>query len=123
MTPDQIAALSALVGVMERMANWPFASLLLVLVIGPWVMSLAMSYTDRKRIDQVVEMYRNNVHLVEGYRDLATEQADRITLNTQAWIGVRDAIDRNEFCPVIRTKRTTRQSVEYETNSERKEKT
>jgi hypothetical protein len=116
MSPEQIAALTALIGVMERMANWPFASLFLVLVIGPYVIQLISNFQVRKALERQIAMYETNVVLVKNYERLADDQKDIITLNTQAWIGVRDAIDRNEFCPVIRGRRTTHQSIQYDTD-------
>ena len=116
MSPEQIAALTALVTIIERVGNWPFMSLLLVLVIGPWVLSLGMGYTDRKRLEQVVSMYEHNVHLVESYKEIAGDMKEVVTLNTQAWVGVEAAIRANEFCPVIRSRRTSHQSIQYETD-------
>lgn len=118
MTPEQLTMLTQLVGLIERVSNWPFASLLLVLVVGPWVMSLINSYTQRRQLDQAVQMYKDNVNLVKSWERLADDQKDIITLNTQAWIGVRDAIQRNEFCPVVRAKHTSRQSILFETDKE-----
>ena len=114
LTPEAITSLTALVAIMERVANWPFFSLLLVLVIGPWVLSLFMSYTDRKRLEQVVAMYEHNVHLVESYKEIASDMKEVVTLNTQAWVGVEKAISANEFCPVIRAKHTTLQSIRWD---------
>jgi hypothetical protein len=89
-------------------------SLLLVLVIGPWVILMVSNYSMRRMLEQAIQLYKDNVVLVENYQSLARDQKDVITLNTQCWSGVKDAIERNEFCPLARSKRTSPQKVEYE---------
>lgn len=51
------------------------------------------------------QMYKNNVHLVEGYEDLAKDLKDIVILNTQQMTRLSDDIRQNEYCPARRVEK------------------
>lgn len=51
---------------------------------------------------EVRQLYKNNVHLVEGYEKLAADLKDIILLSATTMTGVSDAIKANDFCPLVR---------------------
>lgn len=77
---------------------------------------LIMWWVDRKDLKKVLDqyrmdmaeirqMYKNNVHLVEGYEKLATDLKDVIILNTQTNSKLGKSIEDNQFCPMVRLER------------------
>lgn len=77
---------------------------------------LVMWWMDSNRIRKILEqykddmaemrqMYKNNVHLVEGYEGVANDLKEVVIMNTQAWQKTVDAIENNQFCPMVRLKK------------------
>lgn len=48
------------------------------------------------------EMYTTNVALVKKYENLASSQADTMTLLLQVMTRISERIEHNMFCPVVR---------------------
>jgi hypothetical protein len=102
MPPDQISIITALLNVFKFLSSWPFALLLFILVIGPWVLSLLLAGMQGKRFEAVVKMYENNVKLVESYQTTAGDLKEIVVMNAQAMTRLCDSIEKNQFCPVVR---------------------
>jgi hypothetical protein len=84
MTPDQIAAVQAVASILSQVGTWPIGTVLFAVIIGPWIIVLFVSRSQDRRFEAVIEMYKNNVKLVENYEMIASEQADMIRLSTAA---------------------------------------
>lgn len=84
MTPDQIAALTAVATTISEMGKWPIGSLLVAVVFGPWIIMGFVSWSMSKRHSAAMQMYENNIELVKSYERMASEQADTIRLSTAA---------------------------------------
>ncbi|MFA6290217.1 MAG: hypothetical protein WC637_00470 [Victivallales bacterium] len=69
---------------MSQIGTWPIGTVLVVISFGPWVVMGFVSRSIEKRHAAVIEMYKNNVKLVECYQKIASEQADTIRLATAA---------------------------------------
>jgi hypothetical protein len=50
-------------------------------------------------------MYENNVELVKRFIELSGDLKDIVVLNTQMLTGVKDDINKNQFCPAVRLKK------------------
>ncbi len=70
-------------------------------------------YVDQRRLDKVlrrydkdmarvVRMYEDNITLVQGYQNLASDLSSIIHLNTQAQTHLVEVIKNNQFCPTVR---------------------
>jgi hypothetical protein len=57
---------------------------LFAVILGPWAIVLFVSRSQDKRFEAVIEMYKNNVKLVENYEIMSSQQADMIRLSTAA---------------------------------------
>lgn len=108
---DAAAAITAICQLVEKVGTWPLASLIFLIVIGPWIMSFLVSHAQEKRFEKVTEMYKNNVKLVESYSKLAELQHDVITLNTAKWQEAIDGIKTNQYCPNNRTQKIRMENV------------
>jgi hypothetical protein len=119
MTPDQLAAVNAVATILERMGTWPIGTIIAVCVLGPWISLIflersrsraidARQEEERKRFDSVVEMYKNNVALVEHYQGIAKDQHETIVYNTTVMTQVKELATNNLWCPLARkgTKQT-----------------
>lgn len=91
MAPQDIAALTALVALFEKIGAWPLITVLVMVVIGPWIAVFFLNRAQEKRHAEVVEMYKDNVRLVEEYehahkRSDQREEilVDLLRLNTEA---------------------------------------
>lgn len=102
MAPEQISIITTLLNVFKFLSSWPFALLLFVLVIGPWVLSLLLAGVQNKRFEAVVKMYESNVKLVEAYQQTAGDLRKIVIMNTQVVTRLCDDIERNQFCPMVR---------------------
>jgi hypothetical protein len=83
-TPDQIAALTAIAAITSKVGTWPIGSIIAAVVFGPWIVMGLISRSIEKRHEAALAMYNENIKLVQNYEKMADEQADTIRLNTAA---------------------------------------
>ena len=48
------------------------------------------------------KMYESNVSLCRDFASIATDLRDIVTLNIQTMTEVKDGINQNQFCPLVR---------------------
>jgi hypothetical protein len=101
-TPDQIAALTAIAAIVSKIGTWPIGSILFSVIFGPWVMSWLSTRSNEKRLEAAIKMYEENVKLVVNYEKLAEGLQSIVVLSTQVMTGVQTRIDSNLFCPLMR---------------------
>jgi len=101
-TPDQIAALTAISAIMAKVGTWPIGSIVTAVVFGPWVVMGLLSRSMEKRHEAALKMYEENVKLVVNYEKVAEGLQDIIILSTQTMTQVKERIDANLFCPIMR---------------------
>lgn len=108
MTPEQVAVITTVATILERVGTWPVGSVLIAIAFGPWMMMILISRAQEKRFDAITKMYENNVELVKNYEGVAKILHDTVVYNTQTLTQVKDTADNNLFCPMIKqqTKRT-----------------
>ncbi|RJP59029.1 MAG: hypothetical protein C4549_02780 [Deltaproteobacteria bacterium] len=100
MSIEQVAALTALAGLLERIGSWPLGLIVFVVIVGPWIFAMFLARVYQKRFDavvemhkDVVEMYKNNVKLLEKDQRLAEDLKDVVIMNTQAITRLVDRIN------------------------------
>jgi hypothetical protein len=101
-TPDQIAALTAIAAIMSKVGTWPIGSIIAAISFGPWIAMGLISRSMEKRHAAALRMYEENVKLVICYEKVAEGLQDIIVLSTQTMTQVKDRIDANLFCPIMR---------------------
>lgn len=84
MTPQDLAAMTAVVGIVKVIGAWPMITLFVFMSIGPWIGLWWFTRATEKRHSAVVKMYSDNVTLVKSYDLLSKELVDTIRLNTSA---------------------------------------
>jgi hypothetical protein len=101
-TPDQIAALTAISAILAKVGTWPIGSIIAAVVLGPWVIMGLLTRSMEKRHEAAIKMYEENVKLVLAYEKVAEGLQSILVLSTQAMTQVKDRIDANLFCPMMR---------------------
>ena len=112
MTPEQIAALTAISTIISKVGTWPIGSIIAAVVLGPWIFMVFISRGMEKRHEGVIKMYEDNVKLVVNYEKVAKGLQDIIVLSTQTMTQVKDRIDANLFCPIMRKDPKVQKDVE-----------
>ena len=102
MTPAEISAITSLISALSALGKWPFVLLLFLVLAGPWILAVVLSFREQRRFEQVKRMYEDNVKLVKDYNQLAESQKDVLVMNVQTNQKLIDAIEKNQFCPMIR---------------------
>lgn len=116
MTPEQIAAVNAILGILKIVSSWPVGSVIGAIVMGPWILVVFLSraadkrdQANERRFDAVKQMYEKNVELVRDSHGLSDDLKDIVIMNTQESQKTRsevekarDDIKNNRFCPVMR---------------------
>ena len=105
MTPDALHTLTAICTVLEKVGTWPLGTMVLAVMIGPWMFAFIMSRAQEKRFNEMKVMYESNVKLVEAYEALAGTLTDVITLNTAKWQETGDSVKSNQYCPLLRVEK------------------
>lgn len=108
MLPEQIAVLGTILSLLDKLSGWPFGVLVFLIVIGPWLLAVFLATSYRKRHDEVVEMYKSNVRLVEAYADATTGLRQVVTMNTEAMTKLCDQVTNNQYCPMVRIDKKAR---------------
>ncbi len=111
MTPETAQTITAVAAIIERLGTWPVGTLVLAIIIGPWIFAALQGRGQEKRFASMEQMYKNNVKLVDGYEKLAALQHEVVTLNTAKWTEVKEKIETNQFCPLNRTKKHRMEDV------------
>lgn len=112
MTPEQIAALTAISTIISKVGTWPIGSIIAAVVFGPWVVMGYIARSMEKRHTAAIQMYENNVELVKNYEKVAEGLQSILVLSTQAMTQVKDRIDANLYCPIMRKDPKVEKQVE-----------
>lgn len=105
MTPEQIAAMSAIASIITQIGTWPIGGLIAAIIFGPWIMLIMTSRSMEKRHEAAMEMYKNNVKLVENYEAMSAEQADTIRLSIAATTELTTYLKTRTPCHALMTRR------------------
>lgn len=122
MTPEQLAAIRAIILVLDSVGSWPVGLVLLAMLAGPWLGLWVYATGQHRRekeqktqFDAIVGMYSNNVDLVKiGYKreerweKHADDLSGIIHLNTQMCTKLIEKINNNMYCPAVREKGPSR---------------
>lgn len=102
MTPDQIGMLTALLGLVEKIAGWPLWVVILVVLIGPWIALFNYDRNHERRYLSQKKMYDDNVILLKETQSIARDLKEIVIMNTQSSQQLTDNIEKNQFCPMVR---------------------
>jgi len=113
MTPEQLATLSALAGIVKSIGTWPIMSIVVLVVLGPWVVNAYTSYQGQRRFElqreqsqqqfaAVVKMYEDNVILVSTTQELGKGYREQLIYTTQVVTEAKDIAKNNLHCPMVR---------------------
>ena len=119
MTPSEAAGLAAII---RELGSWPPILVFAIIMLAPWVVQFFVSRSMEKRHTEAVQMYKDNVILVEDYAKMVKDYESAIrrwekvtetvlsvvSLNTQAQTKLLDSIRGNEYCPTMRDKSPNR---------------
>ena len=56
----------------------------------------------KQDMDEQREMYKTNASLCRDYESIAKDLRDIVTLNIQTMTEVKDGVEKNQFCPLVR---------------------
>lgn len=109
MNGQQISLASALFTLISQFGPGQLAASLAALILTPWLVLVAISWTQNRRFEAVVRMYEDNVRLVEDALKLAGDyqRLAEAGQDIAAWVGQEVAkantlIVNNMHCPVVR---------------------
>ncbi len=104
MTPEQLATITALAGIVESIGTWPVLSIVVLVVLGPWVVNAYTSFQHQRRFESVVKMYEDNVLLVQETQKLGTDYREQLVYTTQVVSDATNMARHNQYCPLVRKK-------------------
>jgi len=102
MTPEQLATMTALAGIIESIGTWPVLSIVVLVVLGPWVVNAYTSYQHQRRFEAVVKMYEDNVILVSTTQELGKGYREQLIYTTQVVHDAKHIAENNLHCPMVR---------------------
>ncbi|WP_028320389.1 hypothetical protein [Desulfatiglans anilini] len=105
MSPDHISIISSILSLLNKMGGWSVglvASITLIVMIGPWLLSLHLAFSERQRFEAVVRMYENNVDLLKTTQNLAQDLKEIIITNIQGMTKIMHEMETNQYCPMMR---------------------
>lgn len=102
MTPQDVAAMTALIGIVKVIGAWPLITLYVFMSVGPWIGMWWFTRIFEKRHAAVVKMYNDSAALVKSYEKIANSLQDIVILSTQTMQGVKQSVDNNIYCPLMR---------------------
>lgn len=111
MTPEQIATMAAIAGLIKSIGTWPVLSILILGNVSPWIMMVFLSVSMHKRVEIQAKMYEDNVILVKEVTELAKGYRDQLVWSIQTVDQANSIANNNRFCPLVR-KNSTQQDVQ-----------
>lgn len=60
----------------------------------------------KQDMDEQRKMYESNASLCRDFASITRDLRDIVTLNIQAMTETKDAVNQNQFCPLVRVDRT-----------------
>jgi hypothetical protein len=102
MTPDQLSTLTALAGLVKSIGTWPIMSIVVLVVLGPWVVNAYTSYQHQRRFEAVVKMYEDNVTLVSTTQELGKGYREQLIYTTEVVREAKTIAENNLHCPMVR---------------------
>lgn len=110
MSPGEITAftnsLATLIGVA---GTTPIVTLLLGVMLAPWLVLVIISIFQHRRFEAVVTMYNNNFAQVEvtqglakDYKDMASGEREMVVWAASEVSAMKASIEGNMNCPLIR---------------------
>jgi hypothetical protein len=102
MTPQDVAALTAMVSIIKEIGTWPLFSIVALMQVGPWVGMLVITHVQGKRHAAAVKMYEDNVILVKSVTSMAEGYRDTLLLASQSMTKVEGSVAANLYCPLMR---------------------
>lgn len=102
MTPQDVAALSALVAIIKEIGTWPLFTVIVLMQVGPWVGMLTITHIQGRRHAAAVRMYEDNVILVKSITEIAEGYRDTLLLASQSMTRVESSVTANLYCPLMR---------------------
>lgn len=111
MTPQDVAALTAIAAIVKVIGAWPLISVFLLVTVGPWIGVWWSTSVNKQRHAAVVRMYTDNVTLVKSFESIAKSLQDVVILNTQAMQGIKESVDNNIYCPIMRKNPTVEKQL------------
>lgn len=111
MTPETVSAINAVCSLLDRLGSLPIGSIIVIILIGPWVFSIVAAWRQQTQFQEMKQMYENNAGLAKALERLAAGQQELVSLNTAKWTEAIGKIDTNQFCPVHRTRKVKMEDV------------
>lgn len=111
MTPQDVAALTAIAAIVKQIGAWPMISVFMLVTVGPWLGMWWFTRIYEKRHAAVVRMYTDNVELVKSFEKIAGSLQDVVILNTQVMQGIKESVDNNIYCPIMRKNPTVEKQL------------
>ena len=109
MTPQDAALIAALTALLKDVGTWPLLTVVLTIMVGPYLFLFFFSRTQEQRLAAMTRMYEDNVGLVKDYEDkcralirIAEDQQAAAVGMTQSLTRLHDAVSTNQFCPAAR---------------------
>ncbi len=109
MTPAERATLAAFTSIMEQLSTAPVGTLIVIVLLAPWLVLGVVTIYQNRRFEAVVKMYENNfiqtetvAKLADGFSEMAKGYRELVTWTTQEVTEVKQAVLTNMHCPIIR---------------------
>ena len=74
---EYIQLLSAILGFFKEIGALPMTIIALVIIVGPWVLTVVLNVGHGRRFREMKEMYEHNVELVKNYEKVCKVQSER----------------------------------------------
>jgi len=101
MNPD-LSTAAAIATLIQFFSGIGPLTFLASLFLTPWCVLIFVSYQQHRRFEAVVEMYRNNVVLAEGFQELSKKHQELTIWTTQAVTEAKEVALNNLHCPIVR---------------------
>lgn len=102
MTPEQIATMAAIAGLIKSIGTWPVLSILILGNVSPWILMVLLSISMHKRVEAQAKMYEDNIILVKEVTELAKGYRDHLIWSTQTVDAANSIANNNLYCPWVR---------------------
>jgi hypothetical protein len=102
MQSEYIGAINAASSIFDKIGAMPITSLIVLLILGPWVSLILITMLQNQRLDKLLKANDQYLDLIKSYEICCKNFHEFATYSVEKIAKVEHIAENNLFCPIAR---------------------
>ncbi len=102
MQSEYLIAINAVSNIFDKIGAMPITSLLVLLILGPWVSLVLVTLMQNQRLDKLLKANDQYLDLIKSYEVCCKNFHEFATYSVEKITKVEHIAENNLFCPIVR---------------------